>query len=75
MDQVDQVLDELRDQLAAKEAELGRLRMRLLEAEQSQRAVTGTQVAAEAGAAAREAELDRSSATSLPEREKAEGAL
>jgi DivIVA domain-containing protein len=35
MDQVDQVLDDLRDQLAAKDAELERLRMRLEEAERA----------------------------------------
>lgn len=34
MDQVDQVLDELRDQLAAKDEELERLRAQLREAEQ-----------------------------------------
>jgi DivIVA domain-containing protein len=34
MDQVDQVLDELRDQLAAKDAELAELRSRLPDAEQ-----------------------------------------
>lgn len=33
MDQVDQVLDDLRDQLAAKDKEVGRLRARLQEAE------------------------------------------
>ncbi|MBT2531955.1 DivIVA domain-containing protein [Arthrobacter sp. ISL-48] len=33
MDQVDQVLDELRDQLAANQEEMERLRIRLLEAE------------------------------------------
>jgi DivIVA domain-containing protein len=36
MDQVDQVLDELRDQLAAKQEEVERLRARLLEAEGSE---------------------------------------
>lgn len=35
MDQVDQVLDELRDQIAAKDEEIGRLRARLLEAERA----------------------------------------
>lgn len=35
MDQVDQVLDDLRDQLAAKTAEAERLRSRLLEAQKS----------------------------------------
>jgi DivIVA domain-containing protein len=35
MDQVDQVLDELRDQLAAKETELAELRVRLLDAERA----------------------------------------
>lgn len=35
MDQVDQVLDELRDQLAAKDAELAKLRARLLDAERT----------------------------------------
>ncbi|GGH93546.1 DivIVA domain-containing protein [Arthrobacter liuii] len=35
MDQVDQVLDELRDQLAARDAELADLRTRLLAVEQS----------------------------------------
>jgi DivIVA domain-containing protein len=35
MDQVDQVLDDLRDQLAAKDTELERLRMRLEEAERA----------------------------------------
>jgi DivIVA domain-containing protein len=35
MDQVDQVLDELRDQLAAKETELAELRARLLDAERA----------------------------------------
>ncbi|MGO4186873.1 DivIVA domain-containing protein [Pseudarthrobacter sp. TAF60_1] len=35
MDQVDQVLDELRDQLAAKDAELAELRIRLLDAERA----------------------------------------
>jgi DivIVA domain-containing protein len=35
MDQVDQVLDELRDQLAAKDEEVARLRTRLLEAERA----------------------------------------
>jgi DivIVA domain-containing protein len=35
MDQVDQVLDELRDQLAGKDAELAELRTRLLEAERA----------------------------------------
>jgi DivIVA domain-containing protein len=35
MDQVDQVLDELRDQLAAKDAELAELRTRLLDAERA----------------------------------------
>ncbi|WP_255770132.1 DivIVA domain-containing protein [Pseudarthrobacter sulfonivorans] len=42
MDQVDQVLDELRDQLAAKDAELGELRTRLLEAERAAPPETGT---------------------------------
>lgn len=45
MDQVDQVLDELRDQLAAKEEELERLRGRLLEAEQSRRTAASTEPA------------------------------
>ncbi|WP_457962997.1 DivIVA domain-containing protein [Arthrobacter sp. D1-29] len=75
MDQVDQVLDELRDQLAAKDAELERLRMRLLEAEQSQQASTGTQAADKAGTVAVEAQQDRPTTTSRPEREKAEGTL
>lgn len=35
MDQVDQVLDELRDQIAAKDEEMGRLRARLLEVERA----------------------------------------
>lgn len=35
MDQVDQVLDDLRDQLAAKDKEVGRLRARLQEAERA----------------------------------------
>jgi DivIVA domain-containing protein len=35
MDQVDQVLDELRDQLAGKDAELAELRTRLLDAERA----------------------------------------
>jgi DivIVA domain-containing protein len=35
MDQVDQVLDELRDQLAGKDAELAELRSRLLDAERA----------------------------------------
>jgi DivIVA domain-containing protein len=35
MDQVDQVLDELRDQLASKDAELAELRARLLDAERA----------------------------------------
>jgi DivIVA domain-containing protein len=35
MDQVDQVLDELRDQLAKKDAELAELRARLLDAERA----------------------------------------
>ncbi|MEO8283139.1 MAG: DivIVA domain-containing protein, partial [Pseudarthrobacter sp.] len=35
MDQVDQVLDELRDQLAGKDAELAELRTRLLNAERA----------------------------------------
>ncbi|UZX03980.1 DivIVA domain-containing protein [Arthrobacter sp. CDRTa11] len=73
MDQVDQVLDELRDQLAAKEAELERLRTRLLEAEQSQRASAGA--ADEAEAVALEAHGDRPPTMSRPEREKAEGTL
>jgi DivIVA domain-containing protein len=39
MDQVDQVLDELRDQLAAKQEEMERLRTLLLEAERPRAAV------------------------------------
>ncbi len=35
MDQVDQVLDDLRDQIAAKDEEMGRLRARLLEVERA----------------------------------------
>ena len=35
MDQVDQVLDELRDQIAAKDEEVGRLRARLLDSERA----------------------------------------
>ncbi|MET3141267.1 UNVERIFIED_ORG: DivIVA domain-containing protein [Arthrobacter sp. UYEF10] len=35
MDQVDQVLDELRDQIEAKDEEVGRLRARLLESERA----------------------------------------
>jgi DivIVA domain-containing protein len=41
MDQVDQVLDELRDQLAAKDAELVQLRTRLNEAERAARPEAG----------------------------------
>lgn len=41
MDQVDQVLDELRDQLAAKDAELAQLRARLDGAERAARPETG----------------------------------
>ncbi|MET3718200.1 DivIVA domain-containing protein [Arthrobacter sp. UYEF21] len=41
MDQVDQVLDELRDQLAAKDTELGQLRTRLLNAERPARPEAG----------------------------------
>ncbi len=41
MDQVDQVLDELRDQLAAKDAELAQLRTRLLDAERAARPEAG----------------------------------
>jgi DivIVA domain-containing protein len=37
MDQVDQVLDELRDQIAAKDEEVGRLRVQLLEVERAAR--------------------------------------
>ncbi len=41
MDQVDQVLDELRDQLAAKDAELVQLRTRLNDAERAARPEAG----------------------------------
>lgn len=41
MDQVDQVLDELRDQIAAKDEEMVRLRARLLEAERAARPEAG----------------------------------
>jgi uncharacterized coiled-coil protein SlyX len=41
MDQVDQVLDELRDQLAAKDAELAQLRARLDGAERAARSEAG----------------------------------
>jgi DivIVA domain-containing protein len=41
MDQVDQVLDELRDQIAAKDEEMGRLRARLLEVERAARPEAG----------------------------------
>ena len=41
MDQVDQVLDDLRDQLAAKDAELEQLRNRLLDAERAARPEAG----------------------------------
>ncbi|MCO4263481.1 DivIVA domain-containing protein [Pseudarthrobacter sp. MDT3-26] len=41
MDQVDQVLDELRDQIAAKDEEMGRLRARLLESERAARPEAG----------------------------------
>lgn len=41
MDQVDQVLDELRDQIAAKDEEMGRLRARLLEVERPGRPEAG----------------------------------
>ena len=41
MDQVDQVLDELRDQLAAKDEEVARLRARLLETERVARPEPG----------------------------------
>lgn len=41
MDQVDQVLDELRDQLAAKDEEVARLRARLLDAERVARPEPG----------------------------------